>query len=214
MAEKFVCDLSPEELRKAYIDEGRTIQQMCEIIGVKSVITAAKILKEKGISTDNNRRLSEKSRNGMSDAEFKDYLENEYSSGKSMGTIAKQLGITPSGVRKYFVKYGIARRGTTDHFKGIPELNPNWRGGRKCAKDGYIHIYRPDHPNAIEGKYVYEHQLVMEEHIGRYIRKGEVVHHIDGNKHNNDISNLLLLSASDHMKLHAILRRGKKLMES
>jgi hypothetical protein len=53
----------------------------------------------------------------------------------------------------------------------------------------------------------------MEEHIGRYLKPGEVVHHIDGDKTNNDISNLMLLTNSDHMKLHAILRRAKKLAE-
>lgn len=47
------------------------------------------------------------------------------------------------------------------------------------------------------------HRVVMERHIGRALTRGEVVHHIDGNPLNNDISNLQLLpSQAEHMKLH------------
>jgi hypothetical protein len=45
-----------------------------------------------------------------------------------------------------------------------------------------------------------EHRIVMEEKLGRPLRKGEVVHHIDGDKANNDPSNLILFpSNSEHM---------------
>lgn len=214
MAEKFICTMSDEELEYAYLGEGRTLEQMCDVIGVKSPITVRKILNERGINTNKNNLLSMKSRKGMSNKEFKDYLIEEYSSGKSMGTIGEQLGVTPSCIRKYFLKYGIERRDRCEHFKGKSFNNPHWRGGRKEAKDGYIHVYCPDHPKAIDGKYVYEHHLVMEERIGRYLRSGEVVHHIDGNKHNNNIDNLLLMTSSDHTKLHAILRNCKRLMDA
>lgn len=213
MSEKFICELTTEELQQAYWGNGRTLEQMCDVIGVKSTKTVANILKERGISTNKNIVAAEKTRCGMSDDEFKEYLIKEYEHGKSMGNIAEQLNITPSCVRKYFVKYGIARRGNCDHFRDKPFNNPNWRGGKKEYKDGYITIYCPDHPKAMKGKYVYEHQLVVEEHIGRILRSDEVVHHIDGNKHNNDINNLLLMTNSDHLRLHSIIRRCKKLME-
>ena len=206
MPRKYICSYSTEELYKAYIEEGRTLKEMCDYLGIKSKITAAKVLTEHGISTDNNARLRALSMQGMTDEEFKNYLETNYSAGCSMGEIAKKLGITPSGVRKYFIRYGIARVSKTSYFKEDPTKNPNWRGGRH-KHEGYIEIYCPDHPNANKRKCVYEHQLVMEQHIGRYIMPGEVVHHIDGNKSNNDISNLLLLTNSEHIKLHNSLKR-------
>lgn len=52
----------------------------------------------------------------------------------------------------------------------------------------------------------------MEQYIGRKLLPNEVVHHIDKDKTNNDISNLLLLTQSEHSKLHRELdkRSGKK----
>lgn len=49
-----------------------------------------------------------------------------------------------------------------------------------------------------------EHRLVMEAHIGRSLRSDEHIHHIDGNKRNNDISNLKILSKEDHTRHHMI----------
>jgi len=85
----------------------------------------------------------------------------------------------------------------------IGENNPNWHGGRRDDGQGYILIYKPEHPNKIEGQYVYEHRLVMEKHIGRYLKSTEQVHHINRIKNDNRIENLKLFSnASEHTKFH------------
>ncbi len=81
--------------------------------------------------------------------------------------------------------------------------HPAWKGGISTDRDGYTIRYDPDHPyGARSGGYVREHIRVMELHIGRRITRDEVVHHKDNDILNNDISNLKLMSWSEHSKLH------------
>ncbi len=211
MPKKFICTLSKEELRHAYIDECRTLQEMCSYIGVSSVITVAKILRENGIDTYRNGRLKSKTTHGMSDEEFKKFLIQEYKSGLTQKEIADKLGVSAACIIKYFKKYSIKTRTKSENSSG--SLNSNWKGGRRVLESGYVSVYAPNHPLRHKDGTVYEHQLVMEKHIGRALKKGEVVHHINGIKSDNRIENLLLLTNSDHIKLHAIMRKGKKLME-
>ena len=81
--------------------------------------------------------------------------------------------------------------------------------------NGYKMIYKPEHPFARHGKgqYVYEHRLVMEEKLGRYLDPTkEIIHHINGNPTDNRIENLVLTTRQEHMKNHMdILLRNIKL---
>ena len=55
---------------------------------------------------------------------------------------------------------------------------PRWNG-KRCKpekKYGYIKIYLPDHPRNHSG-YVYEHTLIAERALGKYLPDGAVVHH-------------------------------------
>jgi predicted nucleic acid-binding Zn ribbon protein len=72
--------------------------------------------------------------------------------------------------------------------------------------NGYECVYLPGHPNARPNGYVYKHRLVMEEELGRRLAREEHVHHKDGNKRNNDIENLELISN----KIHAHMHKGFK----
>ena len=60
------------------------------------------------------------------------------------------------------------------------------------------------------------HRAIMEEHLGRRLRPDEVVHHKDGDKTNNDISNLEVLTWSEHSSLHRKkeLQEGKTLFKA
>jgi hypothetical protein len=90
------------------------------------------------------------------------------------------------------------------HFKSGPE-HKRWKGGRTRAKrdnDYYVRVRKPNHPYAQNG-YVYEHRLVMEKHLGRYLTPKEDVHHINGIKHDNRIENLELVTDSEHSRFHS-----------
>lgn len=88
--------------------------------------------------------------------------------------------------------------------------NPAWKGGRVRLKNGYIVLNCPHHPYKMKGKnpWVYEHRLVMEKYLGRFLLPGEVVHHLNRDKSDNRIENLeLLTSQSVHASLHAKERK-------
>lgn len=48
----------------------------------------------------------------------------------------------------------------------------------------------------------HEHRVVAEQKLGRQLLHGEIVHHLDGNKHNNVPSNLEVMTQADHLRLH------------
>lgn len=105
--------------------------------------------------------------------------------------------------------YGKGMKGADNPMFGKrKEKSPRWKGGRKIRKDGYVLVVAPDnHPYPADShkpsglKYILEHRLVMEQHLGRYLGPKEVVHHIDGNPSNNVIDNLqLFASQEDHIR--------------
>lgn len=74
--------------------------------------------------------------------------------------------------------------------------------GRWLDKDGYIRV-------GPARRQVPEHVLVAQEVLGREFAAEEEVHHLDGVRHNNEPENLVVLSASEHKRLHAEYRRDE-----
>lgn len=77
----------------------------------------------------------------------------------------------------------------------IMEKSNRWKGG-KVKMLGYIWIKQKD------GKYRKEHILKIESQIGRKLKNNECVHHLNGDKEDNRLCNLYLMTKSKHHKLH------------
>ena len=93
---------------------------------------------------------------------------------------------------------------------------PSWNKGKKgytnngsfakgnkpwnydCTKKllcGYVLIYVPDHQFCDKHGFVFEHRYVVEQSIGRILKPGERVHHINHIRHDNRIENLVLFDS-------------------
>lgn len=100
-------------------------------------------------------------------------------------------------------KISLAKKGK---FKRYTEFG----GHRKKRRDGYISVYTPGHPSANKDGYALEHVLVMEKAIGRRVKDNEVVHHKNKIKTDNRIENLMLMTRSEHTRIHDIERHKKQ----
>jgi hypothetical protein len=90
------------------------------------------------------------------------------------------------------------------HRFGLGKNNMNWKGGRIRHPAGYVLLAVYDHPYPnMNGRYVFEHRLVMEKKVGRYLLPSERVHHLNGRKDDNRISNLVLFkNDEEHNRFH------------
>lgn len=107
---------------------------------------------------------------------------------KSCSTRMKQVGQKYSEEHKKNIK--IALRKVNNG--GI--RSNQGRGYRQIIVDDY-HPRKKDRKG---GNYIFEHILVMEKEVGRFLEKHEIVHHIDKNKQNNSIENLYLCTGKDN----------------
>lgn len=86
----------------------------------------------------------------------------------------------------------------------------NGYGHTKAHNGGYILVYVPKHPRAHKDGYQMLHTVLMEREIGRYLYDDEVVHHINHNRKDNRICNLMLMKKKDHMSMHMKERHEKR----
>jgi hypothetical protein len=102
------------------------------------------------------------------------------------------------------------RRRTSDANKGrnTGSAHPRWRGGRQIRRGRTNILVGTDHPMAMKSGYVLEYRLVMAEKLGRMLTSDEFVHHIDGDPTNNHPDNLMLVTRSEHLRIHRTQAAG------
>lgn len=84
------------------------------------------------------------------------------------------------------------------------DYTPDW--DRKSTSTGYEVVYCPEHPRAWSTGYVYTHTIIAEQKVGRLLVPGEIIHHKDGNRKNNDPKNIRITTQSKHARYHGKLK--------
>jgi hypothetical protein len=102
---------------------------------------------------------------------------------------------------------------TGHHGRGQKgEQSTSWRGGQTTTCRGYVGIYAPSHPRATDNNlYVFEHILVVEECLGRYLENSEQVHHLNRIKSDNRSDNLILCASGAH---HSLLHQRQRAFDA
>ena len=173
-----------ELLQRLYSDEGMSMHEVAEAIGV-SVGTVYNYIKAYDIPS--RPKMTQKTRMKISAS----------NKGKLLGR--KRAPFSDEHKRKI----SLAKKG---RFK----KESMYGGHKKLRQDGYVIVYCPLHPNATADGYVMEHILVMESQIGRLLAADEVVHHKNKVRNDNRIENLSLMTFKEHASLHMKERWNEK----
>jgi IS30 family transposase len=204
---------SKEWLEDEFINKKKLVGYIAKELGVhRSSVNRA--LKRHGLY---ERRFRSK----YPELDSKEWLVKELET-KSYAQIAREIGCHPGNVADRVKRYGIEyasskseaiKKSLAKRYPGgrWGENSSNWRGGKHQVGD-YIMITQPKHPRATSGNRVFEHILVAEKTIGRYLSPNEVVHHKNGDKLDNRPENLEVLTRAQHIAMHQTSGKNIKIM--
>jgi len=117
--------------------------------------------------------------------------------------IAERFGVARSTIERTAKRHGMK---TCRSGPRHGQEHPDWNGGRRIGKLGYVDQYAPLHPFAKKPVgYVAEHRMIMEVMLGRYLTADEVVDHRDNHPRHNWPDNLRLFDSNGE-HLHQTLR--------
>jgi transposase len=114
-----------------------------------------------------------------------------YLAGHQLKDIAAVMGCGTGTLTRTLVELGVHER---KRSRGVE--HHSWQGGRIIDSSGYARVKVPESDRHLadgtRAGYMMEHRLVMARKLGRRLLKSETVHHVNGDKRDNDPGNLQL----------------------
>lgn len=132
------------------------------------------------------------------------WLKRKYLKEKKSGKIiAKICNVSSSTISAWLKKFNLQGK----QQKRI-----------KYTDHGYIKIRKYGHPNANKYGWIFEHRYKMSKHLKRSLKSDEIIHHLNGNRMNNKLSNLSLHTPKSHKKwehyfLNWIIKKYPRLLK-
>lgn len=197
MANHRKLDLSPEQLRELYVEQGLSQQVIGDMSHV-SQVTVGNYLLRYGIQT---RPSCGRQKVYLDKKELRRLYREE---GLSVDAVAERLRCSDTCVRHNLTRYGL--RLNTEEIR-TRQVKTN--GARvSVLSSGYRTILKPDHPFADKRGFVLESRIIVETAIGRVLEADVIFHHINFRKRDNRIENLAVLpTQSDHALVHRYMER-------
>lgn len=212
-------ELDEGHLRRRYVDELATVEQIAADVGCSAhlvrkrlklwKIQRGKEMIKRGLSPVWNRGLTKET-----DSRLAEWSAARTGAGNPMaGRTAWNAGLTADQDERVAAVASAlkgrepseeTRRKMAEAKRGrVREQSNRWRGG--TSKIGPYREFR----KTVEGRRIYIHRHVAEQCLGRRLERREHVHHIDRDEGNNAPENLLVLSEPDHAVLHGAIYRGE-----
>ncbi|MDD5702705.1 MAG: HNH endonuclease [Dehalococcoidales bacterium] len=218
-----------DKIKSLYLNEKLTQREIGDIVGI-SEGSISHFLRDAGVTRSNsdarklaivNGRCIQYNKKEYLLSEMIDLYVNQKLDSKEVG---RRLNVCFCTVRKYIKEAGVQRTKSEQLRLTIaknPQMrrrvfgkdNPRFKGGRKTAHDGYILIYKPEHPKANKG-YVREHVLIWEEVHNQLVPKGWEVHHLNGVTDDNRPENLEAMPDKKHRRVIPLLQQRIRTLES